>query len=292
MRLNHWTALLFSSTRAPLTSSHQFLGIASPLCFAAFVPPQNKQLQESNSKNFTTRTSRQKLLSKRASSSLQMVVTMDSPSAQRNKGPIWSIIESNVLPLIDSENQISALEIAAGCGVHTTFFVSKLAEKNMNVQWTSTDPDPESLQSLKQRLCEFEKEESFSSDISIQDSFSLTLCENGIIEEEVIADKSLNLMLCINMIHISPWSATIGLFKLASQVLKSGGVLFAYGPYKQNGTAVESNMSFDRSLKGRNPDWGVRDLEEVINVAKNSGLSLSQTIEMPANNLSLIFIKD
>jgi hypothetical protein len=138
-------------------------------------------------------------------------------------------------------------------------------------------------------------------EIKIHEPLPLTLMETGIIEPAThqqisqlsasSTSPSINLMICINMIHISPWSATLGLFALANQLLPSNGILVTYGPYKENGTAVESNLNFDRSLKSRNPEWGVRDLEQVVQVAEERGMRLEKKMDMPANNLLLIFVK-
>ena len=244
------------------------------------------------------------------SSALKMV-TMDSPSAQRNKDPIWDVIESGVLPMINSNSNagnqdsgsssvsthLNVLEIAAGCGVHSTYFTTKMAEKGINLSWYPTDPDPPSLLSLKERARDFVLPDGMASSakIAIAEPISVSLGEEGILEEDskvFFANKAMDLMICINMIHISPWTATIGLFKLASEQLKNGGVLLTYGPYKQNGTAVQSNLNFDMNLKARNSAWGVRDLEEVQRVAQENGLTHSRTIEMPANNLCLVFTKE
>jgi len=93
---------------------------------------------------------------------------------------------------------------------------------------------------------------------------------------------------CINMIHIAPWSAAEALMRGAGRALPAGGVLFLYGPYRRAGRhTAPSNEAFDRDLRQRNPKWGVRDLEQVAELAAGSGLNLSRIIEMPANNLSL-----
>jgi hypothetical protein len=128
---------------------------------------------------------------------------------------------------------------------------------------------------------------------------SLSLNENGLDNEDGKyfdtwkggEDMGFKLILCINMIHISPWEATIGLFRLAKENVVSGGILYCYGPYKVGGTAVESNLAFDRSLKSRNSAWGIRDLEMVTTLAEENGFQLQEKIEMPANNLSVIFKK-
>jgi hypothetical protein len=94
----------------------------------------------------------------------------------------------------------------------------------------------------------------------------------------------------INMIHIAPWSACLGLMAGAARILSTNGILYLYGPYKQGGkhTAV-SNEAFDESLQSRDSQWGVRNLEDVVDVAKEQGLQLIEVIQMPANNLSVVF---
>jgi hypothetical protein len=97
-------------------------------------------------------------------------------------------------------------------------------------------------------------------------------------------------IVAINMVHISPWRATQGLMATAGRILPRGGVLYLYGAYKENGAhTAPSNEAFDRDLRTRNPEWGVRDLEEVVELASASGLKLAERIPMPANNLSVVF---
>ncbi len=106
--------------------------------------------------------------------------------------------------------------------------------------------------------------------------------------QEIIINAIVN----INMIHISPWNACLGLMAGASRILPSGGILYLYGPFKQNGKhTAPSNQAFDRSLKASNPEWGVRDLEEVSTVAENHSLKLTEIIPMPANNFSVVWCK-
>jgi len=97
----------------------------------------------------------------------------------------------------------------------------------------------------------------------------------------------------INMIHISPWEACLGLMAGAGRILPSKGVLYLYGPFKRYGKhTAPSNASFDESLRSQNQEWGVRDLERVIEIASKEGLKFLEVIEMPANNLSVIFQRD
>ena len=93
------------------------------------------------------------------------------------------------------------------------------------------------------------------------------------------------------MIHISPWTATHALFRGAARHLRPGGLLVLYGPYLENGQAAQSNLDFDASLKRRNPEWGLRELEEVTRVASSHGLQRQQIVRMPANNLTVVFAK-
>jgi hypothetical protein len=97
-------------------------------------------------------------------------------------------------------------------------------------------------------------------------------------------------IICINMAHISPWEATLGLIKGAAAILPPASPLYLYGPYKREGFAmVPSNQAFDRSLRDRNPTWGLRDLEAVAGMAQSVGFSAPAITEMPANNLSVVF---
>lgn len=99
-------------------------------------------------------------------------------------------------------------------------------------------------------------------------------------------------IVCVNMIHIAPWAAVCALFVGAARALPDGGVLYLYGPYRRGGAhTAESNAQFDAQLRRRNPAWGVRDLEAVVELGGASGLALDEVVEMPANNLSVVFRK-
>ena len=101
-----------------------------------------------------------------------------------------------------------------------------------------------------------------------------------------------DLVLCINMIHISPFSTTTALFNISSKILKHNGYVFLYGPYRVNNYMGEGNIAFDLSLRQRNSEWGIRDLEAVIEEAKKCDFLFDRTVEMPANNLCVIFRKE
>ena len=99
-------------------------------------------------------------------------------------------------------------------------------------------------------------------------------------------------VICINMIHVAPWAATGALVSGASAVLPEGGVLFLYGPYRRFGRhTAPSNEAFDAALRASDPEWGLRDLEAVVEVAGAAELDLAEVVAMPANNFSVVFRK-
>jgi SAM-dependent methyltransferase len=194
---------------------------------------------------------------------------LTSPAAERNKEPILTVLES-VLPPTGR-----VLEIASGTGQHVCFFAAALP----GLRWQPTEPDAASREAMITRIRE-------SNLTTVDAPIALDVHEP---RWPVVAD--LDAIVCINMIHISPWSSTTALCKGAARHLRVGGFLVTYGPYLENGTAVQSNLDFDASLKRRNPDWGLRDLDDVTRVAAEHGLARRQVVRMPANNLSVVFAK-
>jgi len=194
---------------------------------------------------------------------------LSSPAAERNKDPILSVLEA-VLPASGS-----VLEIASGSGQHVCFFAGHLP----GLDFQPTEPDPASRDSMMARIRE-------AGLTNIATPVALDVHDA---RWPVAAD--IDAVLCINMIHISPWTATDALCRGAARHLRTRGKLVLYGPYLENGTAVQSNLDFDASLKRRNPDWGLRDLEEVTSVAAGHGLQRQQVVRMPANNLTVVFAK-
>lgn len=220
---------------------------------------------------------------------------LNSPSAQRNKDPIWNVLKEYCLPTKTNES-IHILEVAAGTGVHTMYFASQFAHSlssfNNNIHWYPTDPDETARASITGRIQKKDEEiTTETNNVIIHTPICMTLNENGPMEKMTIKED-MDLMICINMIHVAPWEATIGLMKLASQKLSSnGGKLCMYGPYKIKGKTADSNLAFDASLKSRDPSWGIRDLENVIQVAEENGLTFERMVEMPVNNWCILFQK-
>lgn len=192
-----------------------------------------------------------------------------APATLRNRQPILEVLR-RILPPSGF-----VLEIASGSGEHAVFF----AEHLPGLVWQPSDIAPEALQSITAWI-----EHTGVSNVrppvlldASADAWPVTR-----------ADACVN----INMIHISPWEACQGLMRGAAQILPPQGLLFLYGPFKVGGRhTAPSNAAFDQSLRARNPAWGVRDLEEVQKVALSFGLFLQETVQMPANNLSVIFCK-
>lgn len=192
-----------------------------------------------------------------------------SPASVRNAEPILNLLRAH-LP-----KSGRVLEIAAGSGQHAVAFSSALP----GLSWTPSDPNPDARASIAAWAAE--------ADLSnLQPPLALDC-----LDKETWPDATFDAVVCINMIHISPWAATEGLMALAERVLpRPGGLLYLYGPYREAEVALApSNAAFDASLKARNPAWGLRDRDEVVALARSHGLTLTLRTEMPANNISLLF---
>jgi len=192
---------------------------------------------------------------------------LTSAAAERNKDPILTVLES-VLP-----DSASVLEIASGTGQHVCFFAGVLP----GTRWQPTEPEEASRDAISTRIREAGLK-------NVAQPIAL-----DVLEPHWPVHERYDAVLCINMIHISPWRATHALFRGVARLLDSRGKLILYGPYLENGTAVQSNLDFDASLKRRNSEWGLRDLDEVTRVAASHSFARQQTVRMPANNLTVVF---
>ena len=194
-------------------------------------------------------------------------------ATQRNRQPILEVLQ-RILP---PEGNI--LEIASGTGQHAVFFASEL----VNHHWYPSDADPllrESIEAWRNHS----PRENLHPPMEIDAISSPWSIENKPI--------SLNAIVNINMIHIAPWKACLGLIAGANRILSTDGILYLYGPYKRNNQhTAPSNEMFDHSLRSRNSQWGVRNLEEVVEVAEAKNFKLQEVVTMPANNLSVILQK-
>jgi SAM-dependent methyltransferase len=192
---------------------------------------------------------------------------LSAPAAERNKGPILGILE-RVLP-----DGGLVLEIASGTGQHVVHFAQGLP----HLLWQPSDPDPQARASIAAWIAE-------TGAPNILQPLELD------VRSEPWPVSHCDAIVCINMIHVSPWIATQALFDGAARVLADAGVVYLYGPYSVEGRhTAPSNAAFDASLRAQDPEWGVRDLEKVIASATAHGFTILETADMPANNLSVTF---
>ncbi|MGI0487530.1 DUF938 domain-containing protein [Pantanalinema rosaneae CENA516] len=203
-----------------------------------------------------------------------------APATQRNRQPILEVLQ-RVLPPTGT-----VLEISSGTGEHAVFFAPRLHPRC----WIPSDPNPIARASIDAWR------EHYPAD-NLAAAIALDVCEPvWSIEQphpQATIDRQwepIHAIVNINMLHIAPWSACLGLMAGAQRILPIGGILYLYGPFKQAGQhTAASNAAFDASLQLQNPAWGVRDLDEVIAVAQAHDLTLLETTSMPANNLSVVF---
>jgi SAM-dependent methyltransferase len=193
----------------------------------------------------------------------------NAPAALRTRDPILEVLQ-RVMPASGR-----VLEIASGTGQHAIHFAEGLS----GITWQPSDPDLLARESIAAWIRDADLP-------NVEAPVELNAMD------DVWPVERADAVVCINMIHIAPWAAAQGLLRGAGRVLPRAGLLFLYGPYRVGGThTAESNARFDASLRMRDPDWGVRDIEELEAEAAPHGLSLVETVQMPANNLSLIFRK-
>lgn len=199
---------------------------------------------------------------------------LHAPACERNRDAILEVLQ-RILP-----SKGLVLEIAAGTGEHAVYFSAALP----HLAWQPTDAKASNLASIDAWAAAKRAEGQTLPSLRPARALETTDLPWLFLRAQAI--------LCINMIHISPWEATQGLMRGASDTLKSGEVLYTYGPYRLNGRhTADSNAAFDQWLKNRDPRFGIRDLEEVGAEAARNALDLTETIPMPANNFSLVFRK-
>jgi len=197
-----------------------------------------------------------------------------SPAAQRNREPILAVLRRH----LPAEGAV--LELASGTGEHVVHFAAALP----GLTFQPTDADAAARASTA----------AHAADARLANVRAPLALDATAPRWDLPADVAAQLVaiVCINMIHISPWEATLGLLRGAGKALPPGGLLFLYGPYRRGGAhTAPSNADFDASLRARNPSWGVRDLEAVVAEAQSCGFALVEIVDMPANNLSVVLRK-
>jgi SAM-dependent methyltransferase len=191
-----------------------------------------------------------------------------APAAARNRDVILDVL-ARVLP-----KSGIVLEIASGTGQHAVHFAAALPA----ITWLPSDPDEASRASI----------DAWRRHASLP-NLNAPVALDVRTSPWPVPD-SLAAIVCINMIHIAAWAAAEALFRGAGERLTSEGVLFLYGPYKRDGAhTAPSNEAFDAQLRATNAGWGVRNMEDVVELGRQAGLSMEEAVPMPANNFSLIF---
>ncbi len=193
-----------------------------------------------------------------------------SPATSRNRAPILAVLRRH-LPA-----RGLVLEIAAGAGEHALHHAAALPD----LLWQPTDPDEQARASIAAW-----RDHAGTPNLLAPLALDASRPEDWPVRQ---ADA----IVAINMIHIAPWAATQGLMAGAGRLLAPGHKLILYGPYVEAEVeTAASNLAFDRDLKSRNPEWGLRRLEDVTAEAASHGLHLAERVAMPANNLTLVFRK-
>ena len=193
-----------------------------------------------------------------------------SPSASRNTDPILTALK----PLLPVSGLV--LEIASGTGQHCAAF----AREFPGLTFQPSDPDPAARASIDAWRSE-------DSTGNIHPALDLNVASQ---DWWAAVQGPVTAIVAINLLHISPWAATTGLFAGAARLLEPDGMVITYGAYKRGGNhTAPSNADFDASLKHRNPDWGVRDVDDIADVARSNGMDLAEIVDMPSNNMLLVW---
>ncbi|OLO03966.1 DUF938 domain-containing protein [Salinicola socius] len=192
---------------------------------------------------------------------------LSSPAAQRNRRPILEVLQS-VLPQTGR-----VLEIASGSGEHAVYFARHLAP----LCWQPTDPSERALASID-AWRDTEMLENLAAPVRLD------------VTGQWPSLPDLAAIVCINLLHISPWGASEALLAEAGRQLPAGGLLIVYGPFRSNGEhTAPSNEVFDADLRSRDARWGIRDLEAVLALANDNGFACEAIHELPANNLCVVW---
>ncbi len=189
-----------------------------------------------------------------------------APATERNREPLLAVLR-DVLPAAGL-----VLEVASGTGEHAAFFAPAFP----SLEWQPSDPDPVARASIDAWAQ--------ASGPNLRPALAL---------DAAVPDWPLDAadaILCVNMIHIAPWAAALGLLDGTARVLAPDGPLILYGPFRRGGAhTAPPNERFDAALRAQDPRWGIRDLDEVEREAAARGLALERVVEMPANNLTAVF---
>lgn len=213
---------------------------------------------------------------------LRSALKRTHPSADRNSAPISEAL----LAQVDLQTpNLQLLEIGSGSGQHAGFLAPLLP----NVMFQTTEYDRKDFDSISAYAADCSTG-NICQPLYVDISKDLSQWEAKTLEK--VKPNSFDYMFNCNMMHISPWLCSVGLFSAAGNLLKPGGKMFTYGPYAQDGQlAPQSNVDFDADLKRRNAEWGIRDIRDLKQLAGANGLRLEQVVNMPSNNKFLTWLK-
>ena len=190
-----------------------------------------------------------------------------APAAGRNREPIAAVLTEE----LPSSGLV--VEVASGTGEHAVHF----ARTFPRLQWQPSDPDPAALESVA----------AWREAVRLPNLLPPIRLDAS---DPAWPVASADAVLCINMIHISPVAATVGLVTGAARLLAPGSPLVLYGPFFEEGVeTAPSNLAFDASLQARDPEWGLRSVEWLDRVASEQGFRRSRRVAMPANNVTLVY---
>lgn len=190
-----------------------------------------------------------------------------APATLRNRDAILAVLQQ------EAPRSGLVLEVASGSGEHAVAFAGAMPD----LAWQPSDPDPAAVASIAAW-----RAEAGLPNLHAPVQLDAATADWPLVQADVL--------LCINMVHISPWGAAVGLFTQGAKLLQKGAPLILYGPYfRKDHPAVPSNMAFDESLRARNVEWGIRWLEDVTELAERQGFVASAIHDMPANNLTLVY---
>ena len=201
---------------------------------------------------------------------------LDAAAFHRNHAPIWSVIA----PFLDGRAG-DALEVGSGTGQHAVAF----ARQSPAVTWWPSDLNANHLASI----AAWRADAALS---NLRAPLRLDLGDPRWDAGDAAPPANLVAIVCINVLHISPWRVSENLLAGAGRLLRPDGRLFVYGPFRRDGAhTAPSNAAFDASLRSQNPEWGVRDTRDLAAVAEQNGLRLAEAVPMPANNFTLVFAR-
>ncbi|CAH1988560.1 unnamed protein product [Acanthoscelides obtectus] len=205
---------------------------------------------------------------------LNMSQKISYPAAERNKTPILEVLKKH---LKNVEGDV--LEISSGTGQHAAFFARHFPK----LTFQPSEYDTSLFPSIKAYAEEVPTK-------NVKDPIYVNAADDW---KSLGVSNRFDYVINVNMIHVSPLPCTTGLFKNVGEILKPGGLMITYGAYANNGIIEpQSNIDFDKEIRKRNPEFGIRDIQDLIKLGKNYGIELSSTYEMPANNKCLVWTKN